>query len=247
MRSLSNNTKGHLGKFVKLHKYSSKKKVASLASYALVLEMRRARDKGLPVVAFDLAGAEQGYPAVDHKDAYRLAHKMFFKKTVHAGEAYGAESIFQALTDLHADRIGHGYYLFAENMIEREIIQDKQRYINKIVQYIADRRITIEVCLTSNIQTNPKLKDLHDHSFKKMLANNLSTTICTDNRTVSKTTVSKELELATNTFNLSSQQLKNNMIYGFKRSFFPGTYIEKREYVSRVIDKYEEIEKKFSI
>ena len=71
-----------------------------------------ARDTlGLQVVGFDLAGEEAGYPASAHKEAFEYAHKHFLKRTVHAGEAYGPESIFQAITDLHADRIGHGTYL----------------------------------------------------------------------------------------------------------------------------------------
>lgn len=66
------------------------------------------RDEGGLVVAIDLAGQEKGYPAGDHKHTYRIAHEAFHGKTVHAGEDYGPESIFQALRDLHADRIGHG-------------------------------------------------------------------------------------------------------------------------------------------
>ena len=104
----------------------------------------------------------------------------FLAKTVHAGEEYGAPSIFQAISELHADRIGHGYYLFDTSKIEEKSIQDKNRYIEALGQYIADRRITIEVCLTSNLQTNDSLKDLKNHSFKEMMARDLSTTFCSD-------------------------------------------------------------------
>ncbi len=104
-----------------VHKYSDRKWIFSLASQELVRASVDARDNfEIPVVGFDLAGMEKGYPAVDHKYAYNLAHKSFLKKTVHAGEAYGPESIFQAITELHADRIGHGLHLFdAENLFER--------------------------------------------------------------------------------------------------------------------------------
>ena len=82
-----------------------------MASLELVRAAIYARDThGLPVVGFDLAGEEAGYPAEDHQLAFDYAHKNFLKKTVHAGEAYGPESIFQAITDLYADRIGHGTY-----------------------------------------------------------------------------------------------------------------------------------------
>ena len=66
-----------------------------------------------PVVAFDLAGEEAGYPPADHWAAYQYAHNHFIRKTVHAGEAYGPESIWQAITQCHANRIGHGTFLFA--------------------------------------------------------------------------------------------------------------------------------------
>ncbi len=245
MRSIPKGVSEFFDSFMDVHKYSSGPRVNALASYELVLSMIKARETGVPVVGFDLAGAESGFPAVEHKDAYALAHRNFFKKTVHAGEAYGAESIFQAITELYADRIGHGYYLFSEDMIKNKNIKDKKDFINRLVQYIADRRITIEVCLTSNMQTNPSIGKLENHSFRKMLDNKLSVSLCTDNRTVSKTTVSRELELAAKHFNLSYVQLKNCMIYGLKRSFYPGTYQEKRDYVRHIIDFYEATELKY--
>ena len=186
---------------------------------------------------------EAGYPAENHVQAYQHVHKNFLKKTVHAGEAYGPESIFQAITDLHADRIGHGTFLLDESMISDPSIEDKQGYVRELAQYIADRRITLEICLTSNMQTNPSLARLEDHSFLAMRRARLSTTFCTDNRTVSNTTVSKEIALALKHLALSTGDLKRNLIYGFKRSFFPGTYLEKRAYVRRIIDYYEKIER----
>ena len=245
MRSIALGVSDYFDKFIEVHSSSPSSRVTALASYELVLAMIKVRDKGLPLVGFDLAGAEAGFPAGEHRDAYALAHRNFFKKTVHAGEAYGAESIFQAITELHADRIGHGYYLFSEEMIKSRVIKDKKEFINRLAQHIADRRITIEVCLTSNIQTNPKIGTIKDHSFRKMLDYKLSTAICTDNRTVSKTTVSKELELAVKNFDLTARELKNCMIYGMKRSFYPGSYIEKRGYVRHIIDFYEIVEARY--
>ncbi|MBU1218712.1 adenosine deaminase family protein [Myxococcota bacterium] len=228
--------------------HSEPRSVFALASQELVKLSVEARDKyGLPIVGLDLAGAEDGYPADDHIGAFSLAHKNFMKKTVHAGEAYGPESIFQAITDCHADRIGHGYYLFEQSMIKDGAVDDKEEYIKKLVEYIADRRITIEVCLTSNLQTNPAIKDLSQHSFKYMREAKLSTSFCTDNRTVSSTTVSNEIEKAIKYFELTPRELKHLVIYGFKRSFFPGSYIEKRDYVRRVIDFYEKLEAEYEI
>ncbi len=232
--------------FLELHRFSRVKKVYSLASLELAAAMIKVRDEmGLPVVGIDIAGAEEGYPPDDHREAFDLAHSNFFMKTVHAGEAYGPESIFQAITLLHADRIGHGYYLFRDDKIKDDSIANKEAYVENLAQYIADRRITIEVCLTSNLQTNPEIKDLGSHEFRRMKDARLSTTICTDNRTVSKTTVSREIKLAVDAFDLTKQQLRNTIIYGFKRSFYPGTYKEKRAYVRRIIDYYEELQKEY--
>jgi adenosine deaminase len=219
-----------------------------LASKDLVRALIKARDvDGLPIVGVDLAGAEKGYPAEDHRAAYELAHKNFLKKTVHAGEAYGPASIFQAITDCHADRIGHGTHLFDTEMVELPTPEAREQYVHALWQFIADRRITIEICLTSNLQTTPRLKELSAHPFRMMLDNRLSTTFCTDNRLVSNTTVSHEIDLAVKTFDISPQRLKDIIIYGFKRSFYPGNYAEKRKYVRQAIDYYESIEAQNSV
>jgi adenosine deaminase len=231
---------------LEVHKHSERKWIFSLASLELVKASVEARDRfKIPIVGFDLAGQEKGYPAVDHKLAYALAHKNFLKKTVHAGEAFGPESIFQAITELNADRIGHGVHLFNTQMIYNEEIEDKQAYVENLAQYIGDRRITLEVCLTSNMQTIPEFKELKDHSFGKMREYGLSVTLCTDNRLVSSTTVTNEILKAVETFNISAKELKNLIAYGFKRSFYPGTYLEKRNYVRKVLDVFEAVEKQF--
>src|SRR5882724_12395401 len=150
--------------------YASSKQVCMAASMELArAAVDLAHNKGLPVVGFDLAGAEAGYPADDHATAYQYAHDHFIRKTVHAGEAYGPESIFQAITALHADRIGHGTYLLEPDAITDPAIADRARYVRDLGEYIADRRITLEVCLTSNMQTNPQMRSAGRHTFRKML------------------------------------------------------------------------------
>jgi adenosine deaminase len=209
---------------------------------AASLEVARAavrlrREEGLLVAGIDLAGKEKGYPAEDHRHAYQLAHEGFLGKTVHAGEDYGPESIFQAISDLHADRIGHGTWLFEIDRIHDPRIGDRKAYIEGLAEYIADKRVTIEVCLTSNQQTVPELAhDLRLHPFAEMRRRRLSATICTDNRLVSHTTVSQEILRAIEAFGLTDRELRDLLIYGFKRSFFPGSYLEKRSYVRQVID-----------
>ncbi len=103
-------------------------------------------------------GASPDIPASAHEESYDYVHRNFMRKTVHAGEAYGPESIFQAMAKLHADRIGHGLHLFDEGLIYSGSVQDKRAYIENLVNYIAENRTTIEVCLTSNLQTSPSLR-----------------------------------------------------------------------------------------
>ena len=168
-------------------------------------------------------------PAKDHLEGYQLVHDHFLGKTVHAGEDYGPESIFQAITDCHADRIGHGTWIFSPRKIQDDSIQDRGAYVEKLVRYVADRRITLEVCLTSNQQTIPEFRNaLHKHPFGRMRRERLSVTLCTDNRLVSRTTITDEVMKAVETFHLKPKALKELLTYGFKRSFFPGPYHVKR-------------------
>lgn len=215
--------------------------VFGLASMELARAAVRMRDEqGVPIVGFDLAGREDGYPAHDHRDAFLFAHRHFLKKTVHAGEAYGPESIFDAITELNADRLGHGYYLFGTDKCGTSV-SDPEDYVRRLSEYVADRRITVEVCITSNLQTNPTISRVEDHVFGRMLAERLSATLCTDNRLVSHTTVTREYRLACDAFDMTPGQLRNTIIHGFKRSFFAGSYAEKRDWVRQIIDWYDAV------
>lgn len=213
--------------------------VYGVASLALAHAVVEARDRlGLPIVGFDLAGAEAGNPASDHIAAFEFAHRHFLKKTVHAGEAYGPESIFQAITKLDADRIGHGTHLYSAEMVKEE---DPERYVTMLSEYIAHRRVTLEVCITSNLQTLPHLQTATDHPFGRMLKDRLSVTLCTDNRLVSRTSVTREIAQACEAFAMTPNELRNIAIYGFKRCFYPGSYREKRSYVRQIIEHYDRV------
>lgn len=215
------------------------KQVYGAASLTLARAVVDARDRlGLPVVGFDLAGAEAGHPAHDHVDAYTYAHNHFLKKTVHAGEAYGPESIFEAITRLNADRLGHGTHLYAVDQVQDD---EPNRYVRQLSEYIADRRITVEVCVTSNMQTMPELRRVEDHPIGRMVQDRLSVTLCTDNRLVSSTTVTQELKRVTEAFPFAPPELRNMILHGFKRSFYPGSYKEKRAYVRQIIDFYDKV------
>ena len=210
------------------------------------------RDYGyiLPVVALDIAGSESGYPASDHREAFDLAHQSFLHKTVHAGEAYGPESIMEAVTNLHAERIGHGSNLFKWEMIgegegrggkstisksRNEMTgSQKQKYCENLTRYLGTMRLCMEVCLSSNLQTTPELGgDLRKHPAKKMIQEGLAVVFCTDNTLVSATDIVRELSLAVEAFQLTPGQLRSVVFNGFKRSFMAKRYSAKREYNRR--------------
>lgn len=231
-------------KFVSIHAYTPPVQLYPIASLELARALVQMRDeKGIPIVGFDLAGEEKGWPAAAHRRAFEFAHQHFLNKTIHAGEAYGPASIFQAINLCHAQRIGHGTHLFASHLVEHlDNPQEQEKYTRDLIEFIADQRITIEVCLTSNLQTIPEIKDLAQHPFKRMLEERLSVSLCTDNRLVSHTTVTQEIEKAVKAFQITPKQLKDIISYGFKRSFMPLPYTQKRAYVRRVMDYYDRIE-----
>jgi adenosine deaminase len=161
--------------------------------------------KGRGVLAFDLAGQEKDYPAKAHRAAFELILKNNINSTVHAGEAFGPQSIAQALHYCGAHRIGHGTRLRED--------ADLMRYVN-------DHRIPLEVCLSSNVQTRA-VKNIHEHPFAYYFRQGLRVTLNTDSRLVSATTVSQELALASRAFRLSPYEIKRIVIMGFKSSFLP--------------------------
>jgi len=234
--------------FLEIHGDLSYERVCSLASETLVQCAIKCRDElSVPIVALDVAGAEEGFPNKVHKTAFDIAHENFLNKTVHAGEGFGPESIFQAIRDLHADRIGHGFHLFSvEKVTEGKSAEAKEEYVRKLIKHISDRRVNLEVCLTSNLGTMPGLQ-LKDHALKKMLEHGVSVTLNTDNRLVSDTTVSLELRKAVDTFDLTPKQLREIVVCGFKRSFFAGPYSAKRKYIRRVMDCYDAISEKHGV
>ncbi|KAJ3192885.1 hypothetical protein HDU82_003015, partial [Entophlyctis luteolus] len=234
--------------FWEFHKHEQPSRIYSLASMALVATCHEVRmTTGIPIVAIDIAGAEYGYPAEDHKEAFSFAHKRFFFKTVHAGEGYGPESIFQAITDCHAERVGHGLRLFDTSTFSTNgTTESRNEYINQLTEYMSSMRICIEVCLTSNMQTLPDIT-LGTHPARKMIERKMAVTLCSDNTTVSHTDVLRELKLAIGAFELNPRQVRDITLTGFKRSFMPGDYTEKRAYNRKVIDFYRRLETDFGV
>lgn len=161
--------------------------------------------KGKGVVAFDLAGVEYNYPAKDHIKAFYHVRNNNINTTLHAGEAYGPASIHQAIHYCGAHRIGHG----------TRLIEDED-----LLNYVRDHRIPLEICLTSNVQTQ-SVPNIESHPFKYYLEKQLRVTLNTDNRLISGTTMTDELWLATKTFNLTFEQLTKVILNGFKSVFLP--------------------------
>lgn len=169
------------------------------------------------VVGFDLAGVEDQYPARDHNAAFYLIRKNNINCTVHAGEAYGPDSIKQALHNLNTHRIGHGTRLKEDG---------------DLLNYVNDHRIPLEICLTSNLHTHA-IASLDEHPLRLYYDWGLRVTLNTDNRLISNTTVTDEYLLACRTFGFDEQDLKNIIIMGFKSSFMP--YKTKVSFLNRVL------------
>lgn len=178
--------------------------------------------KNRGVVGFDLAGAEYNYPAKDHLEAFSLILSNNVNVTIHAGEAYGPDSIHQALHYCGAHRIGHGVRL---------------REDGDLLNYVNDHRIPLELCLSSNVQTGA-VKNLATHPLKFYLDLGVRVTVNTDNRLITDTTMTKEYELIYKTFNLTCQNILDLVLNGIKSSFMPFEYKKwyLRDTKKKVID-----------
>ena len=161
--------------------------------------------KGKGVVAFDLAGAESGFPPLLHRGALQVARRANLGLTIHAGEAQGAESIAQALHDCGANRIGHGTRLF----------QDPD-----LLAYVKDFRIPLEVCLTSNVQTGA-VASIAEHPLRSYYEDGLVVTLSTDNRLVSATSLTDEYWKAHEHLGFSWSELVEVAVMGFRSAFLP--------------------------
>ena len=222
---------------------------AQLASMELARATVRLRSNSdCQIVGFDLCGAEDGYPADKHAAAFAEVHKSFINCTVHAGEAYGAESIYRALESINADRIGHGTQLFNIKKTAGFVTdEEKLAYVERLANHIANRRIMIEVCLTSNMQTLPEIPDIKQHPLHKMLERDMAVSLCTDNRLVSHNDILTEWRLAADNFAITPKKLKDMVICGFKRSFYYQPYHQKRQYVRKAINMFERVAREHGI
>jgi adenosine deaminase len=168
------------------------------------------------VVGFDLAGDELGYPPKDHLDAFHLIQRENFNITIHAGEAFGKESIWQALQYCGAHRIGHGTRLVEDLFLEHGQVVG----IGSLAGYVLDKRVPIEICLTSNLHTGAA-RSFEDHPFDFFFDKRFRVTLNTDNRLMSNCTLSSEYETAAKHYRLNFDDLEKIAINSMKSSFLP--------------------------
>ncbi|MEP6690003.1 MAG: adenosine deaminase [Gemmatimonadaceae bacterium] len=161
------------------------------------------RDRG--VVGFDLAGGEAGNPAAKHAAAFAYAREHDLAVTVHAGEGAGAESVRQAVHVCGANRIGHATHL----------IDDPS-----LTAYVSDRRIALEICLTSNVQTRAAA-DYESHPLRAYYDAGLNVVLNTDNRLMSGTTLTDEYWHAASRLDFTFDELAGVALNGFESAFLP--------------------------
>ncbi len=184
------------------------------------------RERG--VVGFDLAGEEGGYPPKKHVEAFHYIQRQNFNITIHAGEGFGKESIWQAIQYCGAHRIGHGTRLIDDIAISN----GKAVKLGDLAQYVLDKRIPLEICLISNVHTGAT-PSLAEHPFKILYEEKFRVTLNTDNRLMSDTTMTQEFQAAANTFGLSLKDFEKITINAMKSAFLP--YNERCRFIYSVI------------
>lgn len=185
------------------------------------------RDQG--VVGFDLAGEEGGYPPKKHLDAFNYIKHENFNITIHAGEAFGKESIWQAIQICGSQRIGHA------TRLTEDITYDKEGQIaglGELAQFILDKRVPLEICLLSNVHTGAVDK-LENHPFIDLYKQKFRVFLNTDDRLMSDTTLTKEYLTATEYFDISFEDIEKLNINAMKSAFIP--YNERLHYIYNII------------
>ena len=244
MRAIFPGMSEYYDEILNAFKYTANKKLAHVhAGKQLIQAALIAKEKlHIPIVALDLAGGEFENPCSDFAEPFEIAKLNLLNITIHAGEADGPDSIYNALM-MGAQRLGHALHLWDKDMTKRP---NAESFCNSLAEYIAKTRIGVEVNITSNMQTYAAIKTVADHPLKKMLDNKICACICCDNKTVSKTWISKELQLAVDGFKLSLPEIKSLVLNSFEQAFFPGTQTEKLEYIATIKKYYDSIEAKYA-
>lgn len=176
----------------------------------------RYRDAG--VVGFDIAGAEAGHPPTRHLDAFEYLHRENFHFTIHAGEAFGLPSIWEAIQWCGADRLGHGVRI-VDDITTVGGGAEKAR-LGRLAAYVRDKRIPLELCPSSNAQTGA-VESIADHPIGLLHDLRFRVTVNTDNRLMSQTTMSREMALLVEAFGYGLPQLQWFTVNAMKSAFIP--------------------------
>ncbi len=185
----------------------------------------RYRDDG--VAGFDIAGAEAGYPPTRHLDAFEYLQRENAHFTIHAGEGFGLPSIWQAIQWCGADRLGHGVRIIDDI----EVDGDDAR-LGRLAGYVRDKRIPLEMCPTSNIQTGAA-KSIAEHPIGLLRRLSFRVTVNTDNRLMSGTTLSQEFAKLVEAFGYGWDDLQWFTVNAMKSAFVP--FNERLEFINGVI------------
>ncbi|GAB3816351.1 adenosine deaminase [Micromonospora zhanjiangensis] len=172
----------------------------------------RHRDRG--VVGFDIAGAEAGFPPTRHLDAFEYLQRENFHFTIHAGEAFGLPSIWQAIQWCGADRLGHGV------RIVDDITAGDKPVLGRLAAYVRDKRIPLELCPSSNVQTGAA-SSIAEHPIGLLRDLRFRVTVNTDNRLMSGTSMSREMALLVEAFGYGWAELQWFTVNAMKSAFIP--------------------------
>jgi len=179
------------------------------------------------VVGFDIAGPEDGFPPSDQKDSFDYLRKENAHFTIHAGEAYGLPSIWEAIQICGAERLGHGV-----RIIDDIDFSGKEPKLGILASYVRDRRIPLELCPTSNLQTGAA-QSYAEHPIGILAKLRFRITLNTDNRLMSQTSMSFEMEEMVKAFNWNLADLQRTTINAMKSAFIP--YPERLAIIEEVI------------
>jgi adenosine deaminase len=172
------------------------------------------RDQG--VVGFDIAGPEAGFPPSRHLDAFQLIHRANFHVTIHAGEAFGLPSIWEALQWCGAERLGHGVRIVDDITIE----PDGHIAMGRLAQYVRDRRVPLEMCPTSNVHTGA-VASFAEHPIDLLRRLRFRVTVNTDNRLMSGVSLSDEFASLNREFGVGLDEMQWLTLNAMKSSFAP--------------------------
>jgi adenosine deaminase len=170
------------------------------------------RERG--VVGFDIAGEEAGHPPKAHLDAFQLCRRENFSITIHAGEAFGPPSIWQALQYCGAHRIGHGVRLIEDMAIVDQTVVK----LGLLAEYIRDKRIPLELCPSSNVDTGA-VPSLEEHPIRHFMEQRFRVTVSTDNRLMSDVTLSEEFRRLSRAFKLTLDDVEKLTLNAMKSAF----------------------------